>query len=118
MASTLSQRIIQSRERLRISQRGLARQLEVTHSAVQNWENGNHVPDSMNLAKMADLFNVSTDWLLGRERSADHHECRQYLLREDDQRRLAEIISVAASQMSKINPYASSTNNKSSMSTV
>lgn len=103
MTNTLAYRIAFSRKKLGISQRSLAKELDVTHSAVQKWENGENSPDSNNLTKMADLFGVSTDWLLGRDVLKDHHDCKQYLLGEQDRSRLAAIISVAANQMDKLN---------------
>ena len=43
---------------------------------MSNWENDNVLPSVEMLTKLADFFNVSTDYLLGRE-----SEC---LLRADD----------------------------------
>lgn len=38
----------------------------VTKTAISNWENGNRFPDEPVLIKLADYFNVSLDYLLGR----------------------------------------------------
>lgn len=51
-----------------INQVEFAKQLGVTKQCVSNWENDNVVPSIEMLCKMADYFNVSTDYLLGRER--------------------------------------------------
>lgn len=40
--------------------------LNVTKVAVSNWENGNRTPDIQTLSKIADLGNVTADYLLGR----------------------------------------------------
>lgn len=40
--------------------------LKVSKTAISNWENGNRAPDYETLIKIADLFDVSTDYLLGR----------------------------------------------------
>lgn len=32
----------------------------------RHWENGSREPSLENLVKLADLFDVTTDWLLGR----------------------------------------------------
>lgn len=40
--------------------------LNVTKVAVSNWENNNRMPDAEMLVKIADLGDVSVDWLLCR----------------------------------------------------
>lgn len=42
----------------------LARRLEVTHSAVSQWERGVTMPDPKRTAELADVLGVSADWLL------------------------------------------------------
>ena len=44
-----------------------ARLVGVTKQCVSNWENDNVIPSIEMLVKIADLFNVKTDLLLGRE---------------------------------------------------
>ncbi len=44
--------------------------LGVTKQCVSNWENDNVLPSIEMLVKMADLFSVSTDYLLGRTEDA------------------------------------------------
>ena len=41
-------------------------ELGVTKQSVSNWENGNIMPSVEMLEKIADYFNVSVDYLLGR----------------------------------------------------
>ncbi len=49
------------------TQSKLAKILNTTQANLSGWENGKWEPDSKALAKMADLFNVSVDYLLGRD---------------------------------------------------
>ncbi len=49
-----------------MSQVALAKELSVTKQAVSNWENDNILPSIETLLRIADFFNVSTDYLLGR----------------------------------------------------
>ena len=42
----------------------------VTKQCVSNWENDNVLPSIEMLIKIADTFNVKTDYLLGREEKA------------------------------------------------
>lgn len=54
----------QSRE---LNQVQLADKLGVAKQSVSNWENDNIMPSVEMLEKIADFFEVSTDYLLGRE---------------------------------------------------
>lgn len=49
-----------------MSQVELAKRLSVTKQTVSNWENDNIQPSIDMLERLADFFNVSTDYLLGR----------------------------------------------------
>ncbi|MDI6918858.1 helix-turn-helix transcriptional regulator [Clostridium botulinum] len=55
-------------ERLRkdLNQTELAKFLNVSKQTVSNWENGNRIPDTLTLSKLADFFNCSVDYILGR----------------------------------------------------
>ena len=64
------QRIRFLRQSRELNQVQLAEKLGVTKQSVSNWENDNIVPSVDMLEKIADFFNVSTDYLLGR----DHKE--------------------------------------------
>ena len=54
----------QSRE---LTQVQLAEKLGVKKQSVSNWENDNIMPSIDMLIKLADFFQVSTDYLLGRD---------------------------------------------------
>ena len=49
-----------------ITQAELSRALNVSQGTVGNWESGAREPDFFMLAKIADYFDCSTDYLLGR----------------------------------------------------
>ena len=53
-----------------MSQVQLAELLGVTKQSVSNWENDNIQPSIEMLQKLAQVFSVSTDYLLGMEASA------------------------------------------------
>ena len=54
----------QSRE---LNQVQFAQKMGVTKQSVSNWENDNIMPSVEMLEKIADFFNVTADYLLGRE---------------------------------------------------
>lgn len=102
MPETLGDRISILRKKVGWSQRRLGELLDISHASVQNWEKGSSVPNSLELAKIADLFNVSTDFLLGRDKDMSYHGCKAYIPTEVDQMKLVDIISVAAAQIKKV----------------
>lgn len=63
----LNERIRALRLAKGISQVDLAAMLNVSKQSVSNWENDNIQPSIDMLMYIADIFNVSTDYLLGRE---------------------------------------------------
>jgi len=65
MEQTLGKRIVQYRKELGLTQEQLAEKLGVTAQAVSKWENDQSCPDIYTLPKLADLFGVTTDILLG-----------------------------------------------------
>lgn len=62
----LSTSIKQLRMARGLNQVELAKKLSVTKQTVSNWENDNIQPSIEMLKKIADFFNVSTDYVLGR----------------------------------------------------
>lgn len=60
-------RVKQLREAHNFSQVQLATRLHVSKQAISNWENNNIMPSIEMLVKLADLFGVSTDFLLERD---------------------------------------------------
>lgn len=64
----LGQRIRQRRESRGLKQVDVARALMVSAQAVSKWERGDNAPDIAILLDLARLLDVTTDWLLGRDR--------------------------------------------------
>ncbi len=63
----LHQRIQLLRQARNMSQVELAKRLGVTKQSVSNWENDNIQPSIEMLVKLAAIFSVSTDYMLGLE---------------------------------------------------
>ena len=66
MDLSLGKRITKNRKRLGLTQDQLAEKLGITAQAVSKWENDLSCPDISILPKLADIFSISTDELLGR----------------------------------------------------
>lgn len=58
-------RLKELRENKKISQRELAQMLGLSQGTIGNWESGIRKPTYKTLYKIADLFNVSVDYLMG-----------------------------------------------------
>ena len=59
-------KIKELRSQSKVSQGELATHLEVTIATVSRYETGDREPDQNTLIKIADFFNVSVDYLLGK----------------------------------------------------
>ena len=65
MESTLGKRIMARRKKLGLTQDKLAETLGVTAQAVSKWENDQSCPDITMLPRLAELFGITVDELLG-----------------------------------------------------
>lgn len=55
------------RESKKLTQEDVAKIVFTTNQSISNWENERFEPDVKQLKILADFFNVSIDYLLGRE---------------------------------------------------
>ncbi|NTV49973.1 MAG: helix-turn-helix transcriptional regulator [Geobacteraceae bacterium] len=58
-------RIKEKRQQLKLSQKELAEKIEVTPSAINQYEKGDKVPSSEKIISLAKTLGVSSDYLLG-----------------------------------------------------
>lgn len=59
-------RLKELRKEQNITQSNLAKILNVTQDSISLWEKNKRVPDTQYIIQLADYFNVSADYLLGR----------------------------------------------------
>lgn len=59
-------RLKELRKEQNITQSNLAKILNVTQDSISLWEKNKRVPDTQYIVQLADYFNVSADYLLGR----------------------------------------------------
>lgn len=79
------------RESRGITQAKLSSMLSISPSTVGMWEQGRRDPDYENLKRIADYFNVSTDYLLGRE-----DKNKNFLLSDEQKNLLKDFDSLNA----------------------
>ena len=60
-----------------MTQADLAKKLNITRSSVNAWEMGISVPSTTYIVELAQLFHVSTDYLLGIEKTPVQSEGRK-----------------------------------------
>lgn len=63
----LADKIMEERKKNGWSQEELADKLSVSRQAVSKWESAQSVPDLQRVIQLAEIFNVSTDYLLKDE---------------------------------------------------
>ncbi len=83
MDRTIGKRIVENRKRLGLTQEALAEQLGVTAQAVSKWENDQSCPDISILIRLCDIFGITTDELLGKEKVHEAEVITETKINED-----------------------------------
>ena len=65
--TSFTNRLVQLRKKRGLTQQQIADEIGVNRGSYSNWEKGKREPSFENLIKLADLLDVSLDWLFGRE---------------------------------------------------
>lgn len=84
------QRIKELRKQQKISQKSLADKLGVSISTVSGYENGQRTPPVETVKKMAAIFHVSVDYLVGATDNADVYPGPDTHLIGEDERRFVK----------------------------
>lgn len=66
---TFAQKLTQARKDAGYSQRQMADFMNLSKSTIASYETGRTQPDIETLGKLADFYEVSTDWLIGTKGS-------------------------------------------------
>ena len=64
--SNLSDRLVQLKNERGLLQKDIAQNINISLRAYQYYERGERNPDSETLIRLAEFFDISTDYLLGR----------------------------------------------------
>lgn len=103
------QRLKNLRKQKDLTQTELANLLNLSHGAIAMWETGKRQPDNDTLLRIADFFNVTVDYLLGRDNektppNEDLSEGEMLLLdlfrnaSEEQQQMVLQLLRLALSQ--------------------
>lgn len=80
------------RQNARLTQIDLSQKMDTDQSTISKWELGKCLPDVPTLLKLADFFNVSLDFVLGRKN--DNEFCKQGNELTEKQKELLPLIQM------------------------
>jgi HTH-type transcriptional regulator, competence development regulator len=80
----LSQRLKIARKTNKLTQEGLAMKLKTTKGTISNYENGYSSPSNEMLNDLADVLDVTTDYLLGRTDKPDGNANQNKINKQDE----------------------------------
>ncbi len=86
----LADKIINERKKNGWSQEELAEMLGVSRQSVSKWESAQSVPDLQKLLKLAEIFGVSTDYLL-KDEIEPETDASNYMTRVDEDRSVTRV---------------------------
>ena len=98
----LADKIIENRKKNGWSQEDLAYKLGVSRQSVSKWEGAQAVPDMKKIVMMAELFNVSTDYLLCL---SDNPQPKKQGLNEEEKKLLDQYWQLNAKGRMALNLY-------------
>ena len=87
-------RLKELRIKKNIKQQDLAKALNITKQSVSNWENGKRLPNIEILILLADFYNCSLDYLVGRELKEDNLKTINTLVSDLGPSSYDEVISI------------------------
>ena len=94
-------RLLELRKKMNITQSELASKLYMTQNCYSSYENGRTEPNIETLCKIADFYNVTLDYLVGREFNneigylTNDQKNVVYALKQLNEKNLREVLSTA-----------------------
>ncbi|WP_052211818.1 helix-turn-helix domain-containing protein [Anaerovibrio lipolyticus] len=61
----IGDRLKRAREKIRLSQKEVGEKAKINSKSISHWENGRALPSLLDLRTLANIYHVSTDWLIG-----------------------------------------------------
>ncbi len=98
----LSQKIYDYRKKTGLSQEALAEKLGVSRQAISKWETGEATPEVGKLLLLANIFGVTTDWLLSEDEAQSTFEHHEYHEEEQNRNVLPDWIDALPKTIGKL----------------
>nr|WP_309099101.1 helix-turn-helix domain-containing protein [Fredinandcohnia onubensis] len=80
---TLGERIKKKRKDLKLTQKELAKLLGIDHTTISKWESNIYEPDTDTLQRLADIFDTTIDYLIGRSDINDRNYVDRKVLKSN-----------------------------------
>lgn len=84
MNSTLSNRLKYLREKSGLAQKFVAAKLDIKPNTLSGYESGRREPDTTTLKALADFYDVSTDYLVGKKEKDYFSEAEAIMFKDID----------------------------------
>ena len=91
MNNIIANKIVKLRKEKKLTQQRLAEEMKVSTAAVCKWETGASIPDINTLCLLADYFNVSVDYILGRRENTK--KCVVFCIRKEYEKTIKNSIA-------------------------
>ncbi len=95
-----SQRLKGLRKEYGLTQIEFAKRFNISAGTIGNWESGNRTPDTDMLKRIADFFNTSVDYLIGR--SDLKFDNAENLLKDEEYALMGEVRDLSPEEMRRV----------------
>lgn len=102
------ERLKRLRKERKWTQEELGKKINVTKVSVSGYENGNRSPDTETLQKIADIFMVTVDYLLGRSDDPELTETEETQMESDVSKWMKAIESLPPDEANEVREMVSS----------
>lgn len=105
---SLGSRLKQEREKRNWSQVYVAKKIGITNAVLSNYERDYRDPDTETLKKLADLYEVSIDYLLGRDNILEEESQRKLIIEKiikefpDSNLMFKDLANMSAEQLEEV----------------
>lgn len=80
---TIGQKIRELRNEYNLTGDDLGKKIGVSRNAISNWENDRRTPDHISIVKLAEIFNTTTDYLLGNSDIRDPYNNKAIIKKDE-----------------------------------
>lgn len=94
MIKGLPEKLREFRLKLKLSQKQIAEQTQLSPSLISAYENGERTPNLENILIFANLYNCSVDYLLGRQKEIFISKEHQNILNYEQSKTLMHFINL------------------------
>lgn len=98
----ISESLKRFRQKFKLNQREIAAALNIPYQSYQGYEYGRNIPSAKIIANLADIYNVSADYLLGRTDNPSGLQSASNAVTEEDIKQIALAFSESSKALEKV----------------